>query len=184
MDEPTTHLDIPSIDALVGALKQFAGTLIFISHDVYFIRALANHVVHVNAGKLTHYAGDYQYYLDKTAAVSERAALTAGNAGPAKAAAPPPKPEKARDQKRIEAEERQSRARARKEQQKLVTSLEAEIAGLEKKQVELTQELEKPETYTQAGRAMELNRELIHIQERLEELTPKWEIAAQKLGEI
>ena len=57
MDEPTTHLDIPSIDALVGALKQFAGTLVFISHDVYFIRALANHVVHVNAGRLMHYPG-------------------------------------------------------------------------------------------------------------------------------
>src|SRR5438874_11852303 len=68
MDEPTTHLDMPSIDALLTALKQFEGTLIFISHDVYFIRSLANHVVHVNAGKLTHYTGDYQYYLDKTAA--------------------------------------------------------------------------------------------------------------------
>ena len=78
MDEPTTHLDIPSIDALLGALKQFDGTLIFISHDVYFIRALANHVVHVNAGQLTHYKGDYQYYLDKTSATSARAALTAG----------------------------------------------------------------------------------------------------------
>src|SRR5207249_10339236 len=76
MDEPTTHLDIPSIDALIDALRQFEGTIIFISHDVYFIRALANHVVHVNAGKLTRYHGDYQYYLDKTAS-SERAGLTA-----------------------------------------------------------------------------------------------------------
>src|SRR6266446_8108374 len=77
MDEPTTHLDMPSIDALLTALRQFEGTLIFISHDVYFIRALANHVVHVNAGQLTHYTGDYQYYLDKTAAESARAGLTA-----------------------------------------------------------------------------------------------------------
>ncbi|NDH54766.1 MAG: ABC transporter ATP-binding protein, partial [Betaproteobacteria bacterium] len=53
MDEPTTHLDMASIDALVGALKQFQGTLVFISHDVYFIRALSGHVVHVNAGQLT-----------------------------------------------------------------------------------------------------------------------------------
>src|SRR5213079_1138510 len=58
MDEPTTHLDMASIDALLGALKQFEGTLVFISHDVYFIRALSNHVVHVNAGQLTHYSGD------------------------------------------------------------------------------------------------------------------------------
>src|SRR5437016_3169155 len=78
MDEPTTHLDIPSIDALAAALDQYQGTLIFISHDVYFIRSLANHVVRVSAGQLTHYPGDYQYYLDKTAAVSERAALADG----------------------------------------------------------------------------------------------------------
>ena len=53
MDEPTTHLDMPSIDALVKALKEYTGTLVFISHDVYFIRALANKVLHVNAGVLT-----------------------------------------------------------------------------------------------------------------------------------
>ena len=88
MDEPTTHLDMPSIDALVDALKQFSGTIIFISHDVYFIRALATSVVHVAGGKLTFYSGDYQYYLDKTSATSARAALTAG----AKAEAPKAKP--------------------------------------------------------------------------------------------
>src|SRR5437016_7694512 len=53
MDEPTTHLDIPSIDALLKALQQFEGTLIFISHDVYLIRAIGNHGIHENAGKLT-----------------------------------------------------------------------------------------------------------------------------------
>src|SRR5258705_3696587 len=77
MDEPTTHLDMSSIDALLYALDQFEGTLIFISHDVYFIRALADHVAHINAGRITHYSGDYQYYLDKTNAVSAREALTA-----------------------------------------------------------------------------------------------------------
>jgi len=76
MDEPTTHLDMASIDALAYALDQFQGTLIFISHDVYFIRTLASHVVHVNAGQLTHYPGGYEYYLDKTKALSARAALT------------------------------------------------------------------------------------------------------------
>ena len=47
-------------------LKQFQGTIVFISHDVYFIKAIANHVVHVKSGQLTHYPGGYQYYLDKT----------------------------------------------------------------------------------------------------------------------
>src|ERR1700676_3445054 len=78
MDEPTTHLDVGSIDALIGALAQYNGTLIFISHDVYFIRAGAKTVLHINAGKLTPYAGDYDYYLDKSRATSARAALTSG----------------------------------------------------------------------------------------------------------
>ena len=81
MDEPTTHLDVGSIDALIGALSQYEGTLIFISHDVHFIRAIATSVLHINAGQLTPYAGDYQYYLDKSQATSERAALTAGSNG-------------------------------------------------------------------------------------------------------
>lgn len=78
MDEPTTHLDMGSIDAVVGALKEFSGTLVFISHDVYLIRALATKVIHVNAGRLTPYLGDYDYYLEKTRATSARTALTAG----------------------------------------------------------------------------------------------------------
>ena len=78
MDEPTTHLDMASIDALISALKAFTGTILFISHDVHFIHALANRVVHVKAGALTPYAGGYQYYVDNTKASSARAALTAG----------------------------------------------------------------------------------------------------------
>jgi ATP-binding cassette subfamily F protein 3 len=184
MDEPTTHLDMPSIDALVDALKQFAGTLIFISHDVYFIRALANQVVHVNAGKLTSYAGDYQYYLDKTSATSERAALTAGakvemvRQNPAERTSA-----RTKEQKRLEAEQRQARSRGRKDQQQLVARLEKEISQLEEQQAQLTAELEKQETYDKPGRAMEINRELVHVQERLGELSPQWETASQKLAE-
>src|SRR5438876_7146252 len=81
MDEPTTHLDVGSIDALSGALKQYHGTLIFISHDVHFIRAIATSVLHINSGLLTSYPGDYDYYLDKSKATSARTALTAGSNG-------------------------------------------------------------------------------------------------------
>lgn len=183
MDEPTTHLDIPSIDALLGALEQFEGTLLFISHDVYFIRALANHVVHVNAGQLTHYAGDYQYYLDKTAAISERAALTAGRKAEATKVNPAERASvKAREQKRREAEQRQARSRTRKEQQQVVRRLETEIQGLESRQAELTAELEKPETYHQPGRALEINRELSGVMQGLASLTAEWETAATKLA--
>ena len=78
MDEPTTHLDILTIESLVLALEKYEGTLVFISHDVHFIRQLANKVIHVNAGQLTPYSGGYDYYLEKSGLLSdERAALTA-----------------------------------------------------------------------------------------------------------
>jgi ATP-binding cassette subfamily F protein 3 len=187
MDEPTTHLDMASIDALAYALDQFQGTLIFISHDVYFIRALANHVVHVNAGRLTHYPGGYQYYLDKTKAQSARAALTSGASEKIsqKAALAENRPSVDRkEQKRLEAEQRQARSSRRKAQQQIVDRLEKEIQELESSLASLTAELENPATYEKPGRAVEVNRELMHAQERLAELNPEWEAAAGKLAEM
>lgn len=67
MDEPTTHLDMASVAVLIQALQAFEGTLCFISHDVYFIRQLANHIIHINHGKVTWYPGDYDYFLHKKA---------------------------------------------------------------------------------------------------------------------
>ena len=66
MDEPTTHLDIHTVESLTLALERYEGTLIFISHDVHFIRQLATKVLHVNAGQITPYAGGYDYFLEKT----------------------------------------------------------------------------------------------------------------------
>ncbi|PYJ57764.1 MAG: ABC transporter ATP-binding protein [Verrucomicrobia bacterium] len=199
MDEPTTHLDIPSIDALAVALDQYEGTLIFISHDVYFIRALANHVVRVSGGQLTHYPGDYQYYLDKTSAVSERAALTSdGRDGVSPSqtslrgrgvainqrgtAASRPSQDR-REQKRLEAEQRQARSRERQAQKQVVNRLEKEIADLESRQAELTAALEKPETYEKSGAAQHINRELTDVMESLKRLTTEWEQAASTLPE-
>jgi ATP-binding cassette subfamily F protein 3 len=190
MDEPTTHLDMASIDALVGALKQFKGTLVFISHDVYFIRALSGHVVHVNAGKLTHYPGGYQYYLDKTKASSARAALTSigrdgvslsQNKNDSETATRRPSLDR-KDQKRLEAQQRQARSGEKKAQQQKVHHLEKEIQTLEARQSELTAELERPDTYEKPGHAAHLNRELANIQHRIEVLTPEWEDAASKLA--
>mgnify|MGYP001627982520 CR=1 FL=1 len=77
MDEPTTHLDILTVESLILALEKYEGTLVFISHDVHFIRKLAKDVIHVNAGQLQRYHGDYDYFIDKSGAGDERAALTA-----------------------------------------------------------------------------------------------------------
>jgi len=77
MDEPTTHLDIHTVESLILALQHYEGTLIFISHDVHFIRKLATKVLHVSHGTVTPYPGGYDYFLEKTGGFgNERAALT------------------------------------------------------------------------------------------------------------
>ncbi len=79
MDEPTTHLDIHTVESLMLALERYEGTLVFISHDVHFIRQLATKVLHVNSGQVTPYVGGYDYFLEKTGTADDaRAALTAG----------------------------------------------------------------------------------------------------------
>ena len=184
MDEPTTHLDLASVDSLIEALKQYQGTLVFISHDVHFIRALSTHVVRVEAGTLRHFGGGYQYYLDKTAQ-SARAALTSSgfSTNGATLAKKPQVPQLDRkEQKRFEAEQRQARSRKRQEIQKRITALEKEINELETQEKELTAELEKPESYT-GGRAVQINRELMHIHERLAEANKEWETAGTELAE-
>ena len=182
MDEPTTHLDIGSIDALIGALHQYEGTLIFISHDVHFIRAMATSVLHISAGQLTPYAGDYQYYLEKSKATSARAALTAGEqltnsqpVAPEKTVSSDslektPTPRKTKEQKRAEAEARQAKSRLKKEHEAKVTDLEKRILALETRLAEITAELEKPETYQANGAAVTLSRESVSVSATLEQL--------------
>ena len=85
MDEPTTHLDILSIDSLVAALKNYEGTLVFISHDVHFIRTLAETTLHITRNEknpekgalLTRYTGGYDYFLEKSGLSDDRGAVTA-----------------------------------------------------------------------------------------------------------
>jgi ATP-binding cassette subfamily F protein 3 len=183
MDEPTTHLDVGSIDALIGALKQYHGTLIFISHDVHFIRAIATSVLHINSGQLTPYPGDYDYYLDKSKATSARTALTAGSNGndaervtavPARSALGL---RKQKVRKRLEAETRNAIAKAKREKEKRVHELEMKIAALENQQRELAAALQDPTVYEPGGRATAINRDLSSVADDLARLTTEWEIA-------
>ena len=182
MDEPTTHLDIQSIDALVGALKSYEGTLIFISHDVYFIKALADTVLHVHSGRLTPYAGNYDYYLEKSKATNERAALTAGftDARPTQAA----KPANLKSEiSNVKSSAKPSPGEIRKFREQ-VGGLEKKVSELEAKQAEITAALEAPETYADKGKFHHLNRELSTIVDQINAATAEWESAVTKLTEM
>ena len=104
LDEPTTHLDMASIDTLIEAISQYSGTLVFISHDVHFIRKIANNVIHVEEGTLRHFPGPYQYYLDKTDQNSSRATEASLNGSNGSKNSQPKKKEDSKTRKRREAE--------------------------------------------------------------------------------
>ena len=162
----------------MNALKTFDGTFIFISHDVYFIRALAQNVLHVHSGRLTPYAGNYDYYLEKSKAKNERAALTAGFTD-----ARPVQDQKAAPARAPEGKKPANPAAIKKLRIE-VGHLEEEVAKLEKKQNDLASELEAPETYSEPGKAQHLNRELSAVVDLLTTATSAWEKAAAELIEL
>lgn len=186
LDEPTTHLDMASINALIGALQPYEGTLIFVSHDVHFIRSLATTVLHINAGQLKPYAGDYDYYLEKSGAGCDRRALVAplGNHRPAEAPAPAPAKPKAgikeiRQQRRAEAEARKTASAARRQAEARHAALEARIVALESRQRELTSVLESAPNDSSS---FALHRELADLTEDLEKANAEWSANADALA--
>lgn len=177
LDEPTTHLDMASINALVAALEPYEGTLVFVSHDVHFIRSLASTVVHIDAGRLTPYAGDYDYYLDKSGAACDRGGLVAAlnNHRPADQPAPGAKPKpglkEIKARRRREAEARKADAAARRRNESRHRELEQRIIGLESRQRELAAILESAPNDSSS---FPLHRELADLTEELEQVNEDW----------
>ena len=183
MDEPTTHLDMPSIEALIQSLRQYEGTLVFISHDVYFIKSIATSVLHVRGGALTPYPGNYDYYLEKTGTESAVAGLVAEGksaetgigAGTAR---------KGREQKRLEADARQRRSEAKQELQQELRTLEEKILRLELRQKELTSFLEQPDRSENSVRPAQAGRELASVTQELKTLSLRWERLVDTVQEV
>jgi ATP-binding cassette, subfamily F, member 3 len=180
MDEPTTHLDMRSIEALVGALRQYEGTLLFISHDVYFIRQIATSVLRVQDGEVTLFPGDYDYYLDKSA---RDAAVLAGtvDSGDTNSESRAVGSKNGKERKRREAEERQAKYQLRQEWQSLLSEIEKRIVALERRQHELVSTLESQKD-GDSGAAASL--ELKQVADELARLLPEWERLAAETPEV
>ena len=185
LDEPTTHLDMPSIDALISALKRYTGTVVFVSHDVHFIRAIAEHTIQIQAGTTTNYAGDYDYYLRKSNASSEQSGLVAGikNARPdfEKKTVNKPQAISAKERRRIDAEKRKVEAKGRRSLEKRVALLESDILELEQKQTEIIALLADPESYADKEKAKELQIQSARTSKRLQEKNYEWERLVSEL---
>ncbi|KKQ41201.1 MAG: ABC transporter-related protein [Candidatus Magasanikbacteria bacterium GW2011_GWA2_37_8] len=171
MDEPTTHLDMASVDALVAALKEFEGTLCFISHDIYFINALADSVVHIEQGKTTVYPGNYDYFRYR------QDQIQAENAGAKKKAAPAPAPKA--DSADYEEKKRQE-AEARKKTRRAET-LKKDIAYARKTVETLAAKMSAPEIHADYSQVKELGDKITALEAKIAAHTE--ELKALEAGE-
>lgn len=177
LDEPTNHLDITSKEILENALNQYTGTVLYVSHDRYFINKTASRILELTGNTLVNYIGNYDYYLTKKEEltriyVPQAAEKTStglfGNA----IASPAVTGES--DVKRDWKQQKEEQARERKRQNDLKKT-EEQIQALETRDGELDEMLAQPEVYSDAARCMELNKEKYEISQKLEELYELWE---------
>jgi ATP-binding cassette, subfamily F, member 3 len=177
MDEPTTHLDMRSIEALIFALSQYAGTLAFVSHDVHFIRSIANSVLHVRQGQIKFYPGGYDYFIEKTAADSDQLSGPNGEVPVPPVESSPRTQEKER--KRSEAEARQQRSQHERALRAELKAVETRILDLEQRQQELVTTLQESSNSTS-----EQSLELKKIADDLARLLAEWERLVEKTSSL
>ena len=180
LDEPTNHLDMHSKDVLLSALKDFGGTVVFVSHDRGFIEQLATKVLELKAGQYRYFPGGYDYYLEQTV---EKAAAKIGAKETGKTELQPSgdnKPAEVSSGKFSYEEQKKQEAEKRKIQ-KEVSRLEDLIAELEEKKSALDLKMADPSVYSNGEKAKAVQRELEEICSKIEETTAAWEEAAMKL---
>jgi len=177
LDEPTNHLDLASREVLEGALAAFPGTIVFISHDRYFINRIATEIVEIGRGALVTYRGSYDDYLD-----SKARAATAPVAAPAA----PPRPAPARPRPAAPAEPPHASRRGSSRRSEQVTKdvrelrrrleeVERQIHALEARLAELGQRLGDPALYTDGERVREATAERKRAEEQVMWLMREWE---------
>ena len=167
LDEPTNHLDIDSKEVLENALIDFDGTLLFVSHDRYFINRVATHVLELSENGSTLYLGDYDYYVEKKAEIEVSQIEDASTSNQAKEASP--------------ANDYQAQKESQKEARKLmrqIESLEAEIEELETQSQAIS---EKMLETNDAEKLMEFQTELDKISHRQEEAMLEWEELSEQV---
>ena len=168
LDEPTNHLDIASKEILEEALNSYTGTVLYVSHDRYFINQTATRILDLTNQSVVNYIGDYDYYLEKKEELTKKYAPTAQEA------TEEAKEETPSEGKLTWQQQKEEQARKRKQENEL-KKVEKRIEELETRDKEIDDTLVLPDVCTNVGRCAELSREKDKIQAELEELYEKWE---------
>lgn len=173
LDEPTNHLDILSKEILEDALNSYEGTVLYVSHDRYFINRTAHRILDLAAHSFVNYIGNYDYYLEKhdTVMASLEPVVSEGSG---EAASLPAESEVKQDWRA----QKEEQARIRKKENDL-KKCEAKIASLEARNTDLDREMSDPVTATQSVRLQELAAEMERNNDELEKLYEEWEILAE-----
>lgn len=177
LDEPTNHLDITSKEILENALCRYTGTVLYVSHDRYFINRTATRILDLTGQHLNEYKGNYDYYLEKKDVVEETYAKNQSASGTSGTLSSP-QPAPADNSKADWQAKKEEQSRIRKKANDL-KRLEEAIAGLEERSREIDDELCRPEIATDAPRCMALAREQEKIAAELEEQYARWESLAE-----
>lgn len=172
LDEPTNHLDITSKEILENALNDYTGTVLYVSHDRYFINQTATRIMELTNNRFINYIGNYDYYLEKKEELT--AAYTASTSSDTVQAAETT----ASEAKLSWQEQKEEQARLRKRQNELKKT-EERIAFLENRDAELNELLSKEEIYTNSVKCQKLATEKAKNNEELEALYEKWEELAE-----
>ena len=177
MDEPTNHLDIEAKEVLEQALDNYDGTLLFVSHDRYFINELANKIISVRDGHAKIYNGNYSYYLDEkakqAAAVQEAKAEQTENTTSAN-----------QNKGKLSYQEQKARDSQKRKLERAVSDAEARIEKLENEEQEIQTEMANPDIAASFEKLGPLQEKLSAVQEQLDQANTDWETALEALDEF
>ena len=179
MDEPTNHLDIEAKEVLEEALDNYDGTLLFVSHDRYFINELANKIISVRDGHAKIYNGNYSYYLDEKA---KQAA--AAQEAEAQKAETETTPAASQNKGKLSYQEQKARDSQKRKLERAVSDAEAKIEKLEAEEKEIQTEMANPDIAASFEKLGPLQEKLSAVQEQLDQANSDWENALDALDEF
>lgn len=177
MDEPTNHLDIEAKEVLEQALDNYDGTLLFVSHDRYFINELANKIISVRDGHAKIYNGNYSYYLDEK--TKQASALQEAKAEQTESTT-----SANQNQGKLSYQEQKARDSQKRKLERAVSDAEARIEKLENEEQEIQTEMANPDIAASFEKLGPLQEKLSAVQEQLDQANTDWENALEALDEF
>lgn len=192
LDEPTNHLDIISKEILEDALNAYTGTVLYVSHDRYFINKTASRILDLNQKVLTNYLGNYEYYLEKkdeqlalinasqkVSAQSRTANGTASCVDPANTAAASAASNATASESKLDWKARKELQAAQRKRENDLRKCEERIEQLEARNVEIDEQMASPEVCTNVAKLQELSKEKEENDNALSDLYEQWEILSE-----